>query len=164
MTGQTNTAASSLLDAMSFIWREAELLDRREYPAWLTLWRTEGIYVIPIDPDTEDFDNSLNYVLDNDEMRRARVARLMSAHSMSATAAARTARTVSRFVVVADTAHAMTVRCVQHLVETKRDVQRTYAAEITYDLARGVEGLLIERKVVRLINSTDALGGVAYLF
>lgn len=164
MSARTMTSQQAdLLDAMAFIWAEAEALDRRDYAAWLDLWRPEGSYVIPIDPDTEDFDNTLNYLHDNDEMRRARVTRLGSHHSMSATSAARTARTVSRFVMVEASETAMTVRCAQHLVESKRGIERTYAADVTFLLTRGPDGLRIDQKVVRLINSTDALGGIAYL-
>ena len=155
---------ADLLDAMTLIWTEAELLDQRAYDAWIALWDPHGLYVIPIDPDVEDFANTLNYLHDNDEMRRARVARLKSHHSMSATSAARTARTVSRFRVVDASPSAITIRCAQHLVESKRGIERTYAAEVTFILRRSDDGLLIDQKVVRLINSMDALGGVAYLF
>ena len=40
--------------AIELIWREAELLDRKDYHAWLSLWDPAGFYVVPIDHDTTD--------------------------------------------------------------------------------------------------------------
>src|SRR6476661_6972661 len=85
--------------AIELIWREARLLDRKRYEDWDLLWAPDGRYVIPIDPDTDDFEASLNMVYDDDRMRRMRIERLTAGHSISATAAARTVRTLSRFVV-----------------------------------------------------------------
>lgn len=41
--------------AIEFIWREAELLDQRDYRAWLELWDKKGLYVVPIDLNTTDY-------------------------------------------------------------------------------------------------------------
>jgi len=155
--------ALTLTEAMAFIWAEADLLDAKRYPEWLALWRAEGLYIVPIDPDTEDFAATLNYHYDDAAMREARVKRLGSKASMSVSAAARTVRTVSRFRI-AETEGARTqVRCAQHLVECKSGRERLYAADLTYDLIREPDGVKLLRKVVRLVNSTEALGGVAYL-
>ncbi len=47
--------------AIAFIWKEAELLDKKDYAAWQALWTEDGYYVVPIDPDTTDYAASLNY-------------------------------------------------------------------------------------------------------
>jgi len=155
--------AVTVWEAAEFIWAEADLLDARLHDEWLELWRPEGLYVIPIEPDAEDFEASLNYAYDDETMRRARVQRLGSKHSMSVVAAARTNRTLSRFRILQADDDRATVRCAQHLVESKRGEERLYAADVTYELARHDGGLKLLRKVVRLINSTEALGGIAYL-
>jgi 3-phenylpropionate/cinnamic acid dioxygenase small subunit len=153
----------TLTEAMAFIWAEADLLDAKHYAEWLTLWRAEGLYVVPIDPDTEDFEATLNYHYDDAGMREARVKRLGSKTSMSVSAAARTVRTVSRFRIVEAEGARTRVRCAQHLVECKSGRERLYAADLTYDLVRDPGGVKLLRKVVRLVNATEALGGVAYL-
>jgi 3-phenylpropionate/cinnamic acid dioxygenase small subunit len=70
--------------AVEFIWREAEMLDRRDYRAWLDLWDTQGFYVVPIDPSTTDYAASLNYAYDDQDMREKRVQRMTSGYSASA--------------------------------------------------------------------------------
>ena len=90
--------------AVQFIWREADILDRKDYRAWLELWSPEGFYVVPIDPLATDFAATLNYAYDDHHMRALRVQRLSSGYSPSVTDAARTVRTVSRFTMSSDSA------------------------------------------------------------
>lgn len=85
-------------EAIAFVWREADLLDRGDYDEWLDLWADDGLYIIPIEKDVDDYATVLNYIYDDAKMRRMRVARLTSSQSMSAATAAETVRTVSRFV------------------------------------------------------------------
>ena len=75
----------------AFVWAEADLLDHAEYAAWLDLWSPTGTYIVPIDPESTDFDNTLNYAHDDATMRSLRVARLTSGESVSTQPMARTA-------------------------------------------------------------------------
>lgn len=152
-----------LQEAIEFIWREADLLDAQDYPAWLGLWTPGGRYVIPIERDGDDHAAQLNVVYDDQAMRAARVKRLMSGLSMSASPSARTVRTVSRFRKLDDVDGATVIRCAQHLVEYKYDRTRILAADVTFRLVHAAASLAIERKVVQLINSDDALFGMGYL-
>jgi 3-phenylpropionate/cinnamic acid dioxygenase small subunit len=149
--------------AIEFIWREADLLDAQDYLNWLALWTLTGHYVIPIERDGDDHAARLNVVYDNHSMREARVQRLRSGLSMSASPSARTVRTVSRFRVLEAVEGSSVVRCAQHLVEYKYDRTRILAADVTYRLVRTDEGIALDQKVVRLINSDDALFGIGYL-
>jgi 3-phenylpropionate/cinnamic acid dioxygenase small subunit len=155
--------ALELPEAVEFIWHEADLLDAQDYAAWLALWTATGHYVIPIERDSEDHAAELNIIYDDHAMRAARVKRLSSGLSMSASPSARTCRTVSRFRRLDDIDAMAVIRCAQHLVEYKYDRTRILAADVTYRLVRAGSGIALERKVVRLINSDDALFGMGYL-
>jgi 3-phenylpropionate/cinnamic acid dioxygenase small subunit len=97
-------------------------------------------------------------------MREARVKRLKSGYSMSATAAARTVRSSSRFRLLSADAHGCELRCAQHLVEHKFGATRMLAADVSYRLViNPAGGLLLDEKVVRLINADEALHGIGYL-
>ena len=87
----------SLEEAMQFVWLEADLLDSAGYDAWLALWTPTSRYVVPIDPGTTDFENTLNYAYDDAAMRQKRADRLTSGQSVSASPVARTVRLISRF-------------------------------------------------------------------
>ncbi|WP_370182321.1 aromatic-ring-hydroxylating dioxygenase subunit beta [Rhodococcus wratislaviensis] len=161
MTAQL--ADTQVLQAIELIWHEAALLDAKDYQAWDALWTDAGRYVIPIDPDTDDFDGSLNMVNDDTRMRRMRIERLTSGYSMSALAAARTVRTVSRFTVEERTEESITVRSAQILVGFKRDDQQTLAADVTHRIRYTESGPRLDLKVIRLVNSQAAVNASGYL-
>ncbi len=160
---QAGLAAVTLQEAAEFVWREADMLDRHDYLAWLALWTETGTYAIPIDREGDDLAASLNVVLDDAEMRTARVKRLRSGFSMSSAPPARTVRTISRFVQTADEDAAIAFRCAQHIVEYKFERTRILAADVSYRLLRTGDGLRLDSKIVRLVNSDDYLWGIGYL-
>ena len=149
--------------ATAFLWAESDMLDHTEYDDWLKLWAPEGVYVIPIDPDETDFENTLNYAYDDHAMREKRVARLVGGEAISSAPVARTVRSVSRLRLLAVEGERVTVRCAQDLREFRKDRFRQHTSDVTYELLRAGDGFLIARKIVRLINSTDTLTAVGYI-
>jgi 3-phenylpropionate/cinnamic acid dioxygenase small subunit len=154
---------STFARAIEFIWREAELLDRRDYRAWLDLWKPAGHYVVPIDPHATDYAASLNYVYDDREMREKRVERMTSGFSASASDAARTVRTVSRFTLSSDEPDTVVVKSAQVLVAYKRGVATLFAADLTHQIAFEDGEPKLAEKVIRLIDSTEALSAIGFL-
>ena len=160
----TTTSKPIMLDeAMQFVWLEADLLDSACYVEWQALWTATSRYVVPIEPGATDFENTLNYAYDDAEMRAKRAERLISGQSVSASPVARTVRLLSRFRVLRSEGEECALRCAQMLTEFRRGRERTYAADIDFVLVRTPDGLRIERKVIRLVNSSDALGGIGYI-
>lgn len=152
-----------LQEAIEFIWLEADLLDSQDYDPWLALWTEASHYVIPIERAGDDHAAQLNIVYDDHTMRAARVRRLRGALSVAASPSARTARTVSRFRRLENADGCAVIRGAQHLIEYKYDRTRILAADVTYRLVRSEAGLLLDGKVVRLINSDEALFEISYL-
>jgi 3-phenylpropionate/cinnamic acid dioxygenase small subunit len=149
--------------AIEFIWREAELLDRKDYQAWLSLWEPAGIYVVPIDHDTTDFAATLNYAYDDQDMREKRVQRMTSGYSASASDAARTVRTVSRFTLSSETSGEVEVNSAQIIVAYKRGKSTLFAAELTHRISFASGEPRIVQKVIRLIDSTETLSAIGFL-
>lgn len=152
-----------LQQATAFLWAEADMLDHAEYDDWLALWADGGQYVIPIDPNERDFENTLNYAFDDDAMRRKRVTRLTSGESISTTPPPRTVRNVSRVRVLGEDSGVLRVRCAQDVREFRKSSLRQHTADLDYELLREGDGFRIRRKVVRLINATDALTSVGFI-
>ena len=84
---------------INFINIECDMLDFLQYEAWLNLWDKDGLYIVPVDQQTDDFANTLNLAYDNDLMRRMRVERLLGGEAISTTPPARTIRTPLPFFV-----------------------------------------------------------------
>lgn len=153
----------TLQSVSEFMWREAELLDNRKYDEWLRLWEDDGLYIVPIERDADDYANVLNFAYDNAHMRKMRVARLTSRFSMSATSSSITVRTTSRFVLQDRNENEVTVRAAQHLADYRRDKLQMIAADVEAVLRQTPDGLKYVKKIVRLANSEDAISGFAYL-
>jgi len=56
-----------------FLSIEADMLDHREYQDWLKLWQPDGLYIVPVDVNADDYKNALNVAYDNEHMRQLRV-------------------------------------------------------------------------------------------
>ena len=78
------TPAIGLDEAMHFAWLEADLLDHACYDEWLALWTPQARYVVPIDPAATEFEDCLNYIYDDHEMRRKRTERLVNGQLLKA--------------------------------------------------------------------------------
>ena len=70
---------SDLDRCVGLLMHEAHLLDRQNYSASLSLWRTDVLYIVPTarDAAAETLDR-LNHVYDDHDMRQRRVLRLQS--------------------------------------------------------------------------------------
>ena len=156
-------STAQLTAVAEFIWSEADLLDRKDYDAWLALWEGKGFYTLPIG-DTEDFANALNLCHDNAKMRKDRVARFQQGFSISSAPPAKTVRTLSRFKIDSAEGDRLVVRCAEHLIEDKFGRQRVWAADLTYTLLVTENGFKIHDKVARLLNSDGMLNSFSYLF
>ncbi|UUQ65332.1 hypothetical protein NLK61_01375 [Pseudomonas fuscovaginae UPB0736] len=152
-----------LQEVSAFIWQEGDMLDHGEYDSWLKMWTAKGTYIIPINPKETDFENTLNYAYDDHHMRELRVQRLIGGESISTSPQPRTVRTQSRFRVLSDDGTQVTVRCAQNVREFRKENLKLYSADLTYELVRTEGGFRIQRKVVSLINSDDALAGIGYI-
>jgi 3-phenylpropionate/cinnamic acid dioxygenase small subunit len=153
-----------VLRAIELIWKEAEALDDKDYKSWEQMYTDDGHYVVPIDPDTEDFGSSLNLVYDDKRMRRLRVERMLQGYSPSAVAAARTVRVISRFTVRELTDSSVTIRSAQILNAFKRNEFLTLGANLTHTVVLDDEdGDRISLKVIRLVDSEDAVSASGYL-
>ncbi len=153
----------TLDEAIALVTLEADLLDHGQFQEWLGLYTPDGRYIVPIDPDTEDLEAVLNYAYDDAEMRRKRVERLLGGRSISAAPPARTVRLQARFRMLESDDARCTFRCAQLLTELRQGRERDYAANVTYRLVRTAKGLQIDLKVIRLLESTEALTTVSYI-
>ncbi|MGE0798855.1 MAG: aromatic-ring-hydroxylating dioxygenase subunit beta [Lautropia sp.] len=157
------TPNSILWELTQFLWKEAELLDRRRYTEWLQLWKPEGRYVVPTDPDAIDFEDRINYIFDDDSMRTRRVERLLSGFTTSERPPTRTTRSVSCVRVVEDAEGRWECRSSLMLVAYRRGTQELLSGEVTHVIERLGSELKIARKVARLVQLEGNMTDISYL-
>lgn len=150
------------VNVAAFIDYENDLLDAKQYDEWLTLWQDDGYYVVPIDTSDENYSNRLNYAYDNADMRRMRVARLLSGESVSVESNGGTIRLTSRLRVnQAD--DVIEARCALLITESRLGVMKQYVANVEYKLVPNGDSFAIQQKVVKLINAEDYLRTISYI-
>lgn len=163
-----NLNIALLNQVTAFLNLEADLLDHKEYQNWLQLWHPDGMYIIPVDHDTEDYSNSLNIAYDDAHMRELRVDRLTSGEAVSTQLGGNTVRTISTLRILDSAANeseeVVTVRCAYCLYENNKNGVRTYPGTAQFKLVRDNDSFKILQKVVKLMKSDEHLCTVSYLY
>ena len=147
-----------------FLMNEALILDRQDYSAWLSLWRNDGLYVVPAtrDASVNPLD-CLNYIYDDQDMRQRRVRRLQSGTALVTTPVTHTVRSLSRFVELDtdDGLHHLSSSLI--LVASRRGVQRVLAADVDHFIDLSKSAPLMVRKTVTLINADEPLTDISFI-
>ena len=155
------------VNVAAFIDYENDLLDAKQYDEWLTLWQDDGYYVVPIETSDDNYGNRLNYAYDDADMRRMRVARLLSGESVSVESNGGTIRLTSRLRVnQADSqtdSNVIEARCALLINESRLGVMKQYVATVEYKLVANGDSFAIAQKVVKLINAEDYLRTISYI-
>ena len=72
-------------------------------------------------------------------------------------------RTVSRFTLSNDSADIVEVKSSQIIIAYKRGVSTIFAADLTHKISMANGEPRLVEKVIRLINSTEALSAIGFL-
>lgn len=150
-----------------FLYAEAELLDRREFPAWLKLFTQDSIYWIPSGFDDLDPSRSVSIVYDDIGRLSERVWRFEGGLAYAQQPQSRTARIVSNVQVTAidesttDQSSLLHVQAKFLIAEFRRGTQMTHAGRSVYQLVRTEAGIQIRQKKVELITNDGHLGNLS---
>ncbi len=148
----------------TFLMNEALILDRQDYDTWLSLWREDGIYVVPATRDAAvDPLNSLNYIYDDEDMRHRRVRRLQSGTALVTTPSTHTVRSLSRFVPLKTDDSLYHLSSSLLLMASRRSVQRMMAADVEHVFDLTGPAPLMVRKTVTLINADEPLTDISFI-
>lgn len=150
-----------------FLYAEADLLDRREFPAWLKLFTQDCIYWIP--SGTDDLDPSRKVSIVYDDMGRLseRVWRFEGGLAYAQQPQSRTARIVSNVQVTEVEESASGRSSLLHvqakfiIAEFRRGSQANHAGRAVYQLVKTEDGILIRQKKVELITNDGHLGNLS---
>lgn len=146
------------------LYREAELLDTRQYRAWLDLFGPEAIYWIPLREGQTDPENELNIVYDDRNRMEDRVDRLESGFAYAQEPPSRTARVIANVrVMPEDGSGALCVRSAFTLVEVRAGRQHVLGGHYLHRLGWVDGRLLILSKRADLVNSEEPLDNLTFL-
>lgn len=150
---------TSLLQASALLFREAALLDEREWDQWLALFAVDAEYWVPSwkneDEPTSDPKRELSLIY---YASRAgledRVGRVQSGRAVSSMVLPRTQHAITNVRIVSASADSMTVASnwTTHQFLPKDKSVEVFFGRYQHELRRDGEGWLIARRKALLLN------------
>ena len=146
-------------ELIDFVYREAELLDERQYNSWLDLFTADGRYWIPAQAGQTDARLQVSLMLEDKLLLRARIARLGGDRTFSQQPESRGQHVLQRPTVTAmDQERGVYGLRTRYLyVEARGALQQTFACTASHLLVRTPEGLIMLEKRVDLLNPAAPL-------
>lgn len=147
-----------LREIEQFLYREAALLDRKMWDEWLALFTDDGYYWVPLFPEQTDPLEHTSLFYEDRVLMQMRIDRLRHPRAFSQEPPSLTSHVVSGVMLERFDAASgeCTVRSSFHLLEFRRDEQRSFGGFATFTLVAADDGFRIKLKRVDLINA----GGV----
>jgi 3-phenylpropionate/cinnamic acid dioxygenase small subunit len=165
MTTATEKPTAPAVDRSveAFLYLEARLADEARYSEWESLWDDDGLYWVPMSPDT-DPNTDLSYVYDNRRRIHSRVAQLNTGTRHSQTPPSKMRRLLTNLEVLGQDDETVTVGSNFVLYEYRYGMT-VWAGRVvhrvrTTDPERGPR---LVAKTVHLVNAGDPLPTMAFL-
>lgn len=158
----TDTMKPSQSDLANLVYREARLLDTRQYDAWFALFAEDARYWVPFAPDQTDPVGQQSIIVEDRLLLRIRVERLKSPKAYSQQPAV-LCQHVLQAPAVEEADHAANryrTRTPFFYTEFRHDEQLTLTGTATHTLRAEGGKLLIVEKRVDLLNARGPLPGI----
>ena len=155
-------APATYFELSQFLYREAALLDARDWTGWGRLFTPDGRYWMPAARDQPDPLNHVSLVNDNALLREIRLARLQSSDAASLQGKPNSSHLVSNILVTAadESAGRYTLDSRFVVAQFASWGTRTFHGRYTHELAREAGSLHIALKRVDLVDVDGPLGDI----
>jgi 3-phenylpropionate/cinnamic acid dioxygenase small subunit len=149
----------------AFIYLEARLADESRYDEWEGLLDDEMHYWVPYGAADYDPSTRMSYINDNRNRLATRLRQLRTGYRHAQTPPSPMRRVISNIEIERDgESYHVGANFVlyEHAVQATHSL-RIWAGRATYGLRRESEALLMRRKVVELVNATEALPSLTFI-
>lgn len=157
--GPHSLPAADIPDALQrqveqFLYRQAELLDTRQWQGFIDLFAPEGVYWMPAHPHQTTGDGEPSIFYEDRNLMKIRMKRILHPHAWSQKTEWGTSHLVSNVVIESHESGtgAVTCRSRFHLVEFRRDSSRHFAGSYVHRLVRDGTGYRIALQRVDMVN------------
>ena len=135
------------------LYTQAELLDDKQWQAWIDLFDDAGVYWMPASPELTEWEGSPSIFAEDKLMMEIRKGRVCHPNAWSQAPMWATSHLVSHVTLEAGTATTIEVRSRFHMMELRRDSVRHFGGRYRHTLVRGDDGALrIRLQRVDLFN------------
>jgi 3-phenylpropionate/cinnamic acid dioxygenase small subunit len=140
-----------------FLYRQAELLDTKQWQAWIDLFTPDGIYWMPPDASYKTWDGQPAIFAEDKNLMHVRMGRVQHPDAWSQRPLWGTNHLVSNVVVDKIGKNGdVTARSRFHMMELRRDDVRHFAGQYTHHLKKAKGGYKIKLQRVDMTNAQAA--------
>lgn len=150
----TSTGADVQREAEQLLYRQAELLDAKQWQAWMDLFADDGLYWMPARAEQTEWESSPSIFIEDKLMMEIRKGRVTHPNAWSQAPLWETNHIVSHVALEEAAADRIVVRSRFHMMELRRDSIRHFGGRYRHTLKRGADGQLkIQLQRVDLFNT-----------
>ncbi|MDX1374245.1 MAG: aromatic-ring-hydroxylating dioxygenase subunit beta [Burkholderiales bacterium] len=144
-------------DVEQFLYRQAGLLDARQWQQWIDLFTPDGVYWMPPDASYETWDGQPAIFAEDKNLMTVRMGRVLHPDAWSQRPLWGTNHVVSNVTIdkVAKNGD-LAVRSRFHMMELRRDDVRHFAGQYTHHLKKAKGGYRIKLQRVDMTNAQAA--------
>lgn len=140
-----------------FLYRQSELLDTKQWQAWIDLFTDDGVYWMPADPAQKHWDGVPSIFAEDKNLMHVRMGRVLHPDAWSQRPLWGTNHVVSNVVIEKKEANGdLLVRSRFHMMELRRDDVRHFAGSYRHELKKTSDGYRIKLQRVDMINAQAA--------
>jgi benzoate/toluate 1,2-dioxygenase subunit beta len=139
-----------------FLYRQAELLDTKQWQAWIDLFADDGVYWMPADPAHKHWDGVPSIFAEDRNLMAVRMKRVLHPDAWSQRPLWGTNHVVSNVILEKTSPDDIVVRSRFHMMELRRDDVRHFAGAYRHHLKKTAEGYRIKLQRVDMTNAQAA--------
>ena len=139
-----------------FLYRQADLLDRKRWQDYIDLFAADGIYWMPPDESYQTWDGQPAIFAEDKNLMTVRMNRVLHPDAWSQRPLWGTNHVVSNVIVEKSTPGEVRVRSRFHMLELRRDDVRHFAGSYSHVLKRTKKGYAIKLQRVDMTNAQAA--------
>lgn len=139
-----------------FLYRQSELLDGKQWQAWMDLFTEDGIYWMPPDRSYKTWDGQPAIFAEDRHLMTVRMNRVLHPDAWSQRPLWETNHVVSNVVIEKLDGVDLQVRSRFHMMELRRDDVRHFAGSYQHQLKKTAEGFRIKLQRVDMTNAQAA--------
>ena len=139
-----------------FLYKQAELLDTKQWEKYIALFSADGLYWMPPDASYETWDGQPAIFAEDKNLMTVRMNRVLHPDAWSQRPLWGTNHVVYNVIVEKESKTEVLVRSRFHMMELRRDDVRHFAGSYMHQLKKGKGGFQIKLQRVDMTNAESA--------
>jgi len=140
-----------------FLYRQAALLDAKQWQDYIDLFAEDGVYWMPPDPSQKTWDGTPAIFAEDKNLMNVRMGRVLHPDAWSQRPHWGTNHVVGNVMIEKESASGdVVVRSRFHMMELRRDDVRHFAGSYTHHLKKARDGYRIKLQRVDMTNAQAA--------